>query len=560
MDQTKVSPLKRFWQLLKPDRKEIKNIYVYAFFLGLVNLSLPLGIQSIINLIQGGQMSTSWAILVVFVILGVAISGILQINQLKITEHLQQKIFARAAFEFAYRIPRVKLEALYKHYAPELMNRFFDVISIQKGLSKILIDFSTASIQTVFGLLLLSLYHPFFIIFSLILIILVYAIFKLTYKNGLNTSLKESKNKYNVAHWLEELARTNVSFKLAGITDLPLEKTNLSVANYVDSRDSHFRVLKNQYRLMVSFKVLVAAGLLIAGSILVMDQQMNLGQFVASELIILLVLGAVEKLVLSLESIYDVLTSLEKVGQVTDLDLEKNDGIEITSILEPDAPGLEVELMDIHFSYPYQKKLIFEGANLNIKRGERLLIKGNSDSGKTTLLYLLAGLYKIKQGSIAFNGLTMGNLNPNHLRSVIGDCLMDEMLFEGTVLENITMGRKNATLESVQWAVENLGLSSFIKRLPEGFNTIIHSQGKHFSKGIVDKLILARSIADRPRLLLVKDAFASLDSVERIRIMDFLTAPENSWTLVVASKDPKWETKVNRVILAENGSLTEQKK
>lgn len=560
MDQTNTSPLKRFWQLLKPDRKEIKNIYVYAFFLGLVNLSLPLGIQSIINLIQGGQMSTSWAILVIFVILGIAISGILQINQLKITEYLQQKIFARAAFEFAYRIPRVKLEALYKHYAPELMNRFFDVISIQKGLSKILIDFSTASIQTIFGLLLLSLYHPFFIIFSLILIILVYAIFKLTYKNGLNTSLKESKNKYNVAHWLEELARTNVSFKLAGTTDLPLEKTNLSVENYVESRDSHFRVLKNQYRLMVTFKVLVAAGLLIAGSILVMEQQMNLGQFVAAELIILLVLGAVEKLVLSLESIYDVLTSLEKVGQVTDLDLEKNDGIEITSILKSDSPGLEVELIDIHFSYPYQNSLIFEGAYLNIKKEERLLIKGNSDSGKTTLLYLLAGLYKIKQGSIVFNGITMGNLNPHHLRSVIGDCLMDEMLFEGTVLENITMGRKNATLENVQWAVESLGLSSFIKRLPEGFNTIIHSQGKHFSKGIVDKLILARSIADKPLLLLVKDAFTSLESKERIRIMDFLTAPENNWTLVVASKDSTWETKVDRVILAENGTLTEQKK
>ena len=148
-------------------------------------------------------MSTSWVVLVSFVILGIAISGMIQINQLKITEHLQQKIFTRAAFEFAYRIPKVKLEAMYKHYAPELMNRFFDIISIQKGLSKILIDFSSASIQTVFGLLLLSMYHPFFIIFSLILIILVYTIFKLTYKSGLKTSLKESKSKYNVAHWLE---------------------------------------------------------------------------------------------------------------------------------------------------------------------------------------------------------------------------------------------------------------------------------------------------------------------------------------------------------------------
>ena len=156
----------RFWRLLKPDRKEIRNIYFYAIFAGLVNLSLPIGIQSIINLIQGGQMSTSLIVLIFFVILGVTFTGVLQVNQLVISEHLQQKIFARAAFEFSYRLPKIRLEAMYKHFAPELMNRFFDIVSIQKGLTKILIDFSTASIQTIFGLILLSLYHPFFIIFS----------------------------------------------------------------------------------------------------------------------------------------------------------------------------------------------------------------------------------------------------------------------------------------------------------------------------------------------------------------------------------------------------------
>ena len=166
MELSNISPIKRFWLLINPDKKEIRNIYIYAIFIGLVNLSLPIGIQAIINLIQGGQMSVSWMVLVAFVIIGIAISGILQINQFRITEYLQQKIFTRAAFEFTYRIPKIKLEALYKHYAPELMNRFFDVITIQKGLSKILIDFSTASIQTVFGLVLLSLYHPFFIVFS----------------------------------------------------------------------------------------------------------------------------------------------------------------------------------------------------------------------------------------------------------------------------------------------------------------------------------------------------------------------------------------------------------
>ena len=208
-NETQLTPTKRFWKLLKPDSEEIKNIYVYAVFSGLVSLSLPLGIQAIVNLIQGGQISTSWIILVIVVILGIGLTGLLQIFQLGITENLQQRIFTRAAFEFAYRIPRIRLDALYKQYAPELANRFFDTLTVQKGLSKILIDFSSASLQIVFGLILLSLYHPFFVLFSFILVLLVYVIIRFTAKRGLETSLTESKYKYKIAHWLEELARTN---------------------------------------------------------------------------------------------------------------------------------------------------------------------------------------------------------------------------------------------------------------------------------------------------------------------------------------------------------------
>ena len=548
----------RFWLLIKPDKKEIRNIYIYAVFYGLVQLSLPIGIQAIINLIQGGQMSTSWGILVACVIGGVAVTGILQISQLQITEHLQQKIFTRAAFEFAYRIPKIKLEALYKHYAPELMNRFFDIVSVQKGLSKILIDFSTASIQTVFGLLLLSMYHPFFIVFSLILVVLVYTIFKLTSRKGLETSLKESKSKYYVAHWLEELARTSISFKLAGNTDLPMRKTNYEVEKYIGARDSHFKVLKSQYLFMVIFKVIVAAGLLIVGSLLVMDQQMNIGQFVAAEIIILLIIGSVEKLVLSLETIYDVITSLEKIGQVTDLELEREAGMNIHEMTM--KTGLKVEVSNIAFHYPGQERYIFKNASLTIQDGEKMIILGEGSSGKTTFLYLLNGLYKVHDGTIAFNDLPMGNLNPMHLRSLVGNCLLDELLFDGTILENITMGRENIPFENVQWAITNLGLTDFIKSLPEGYNTAVRAQGKPFSRGSIDKLILARAIVGNPKLVLIKDAFTTLKKKERERIFAFLTDRSNPWTLVISTSDEGLKSYVDRTILLKDGTFNELKK
>ncbi|MFT6245991.1 MAG: ABC-type bacteriocin/lantibiotic exporter with double-glycine peptidase domain, partial [Crocinitomicaceae bacterium] len=286
MQTSKLSPVRRFWLLLKPDKLEIRNLYIYAIIIGLLNLVLPLGIQSIINLIQGGEVSTSWLVLVGLVAAALSLSGILQINQLRITENLQQKFFTRAAFEFAYRIPRIRLEQLFKEYAPELMNRFFDIVSIQKGTTKILIDFSSASIQVLFGMILLSLYHPFFIVFSLFLISIIIGIFYFTIRSGLKTSLEESKHKYRIAHWLEELARSNTTFKLAGNPKLPMDRINEQSSKYINAREKHFGILRKQYSLMIVFKVLVAVGLLLIGGLLVIDQQMNIGQFVAAEIVI----------------------------------------------------------------------------------------------------------------------------------------------------------------------------------------------------------------------------------------------------------------------------------
>jgi len=554
MNTAKLTPTQRFWRLLEPDKKEITNVYVYAIFLGLVNLSLPLGIQAIINLIQGGQVSTSWVVLVAFVVIGIGLAGLFQIYQLRISEDLQQRIFARAAFEFSYRIPRIRMESLYRHYAPELMNRFFDTVSVQKGLSKILIDFSSASIQVIFGLLLLSFYHPFFIAFSLLLMIIVIIFIKYMIPSGMKTSLKESKHKYAVAHWLEEVARTSTTFKLAGDSPLPMQKVDAHVSQYLKARTAHFSILMRHYTLLVVFKVLVALGLLAIGGYLVMEQHMNIGQFVAAELIILLVMNSVEKLILSTETIYDVLTALEKIGQVTDLPLEKTEGV----VLCGNDPwkGIEIELQDIYFHYPGGSFDVIQGLDLSINAGERVLITGKNGSGKSTLLQLIAGLYLPQEGQLSYDGYGVGSLNLNELQSVIGDSISQEQLFEGTILENVGMGRKEATMENIQWAFSELGLLEFIKNQENGYESHIDPQGRRLSRSIIQKLILARSIADKPRLLLLEDSFEYLDNQERERIIEFIFNKVHPWTVVVISSSPdELAHVVDRTVAMEYGRI-----
>ena len=545
----------RLMGLLALDKKDILQIFYYAIFAGLVNLSLPLGIQAIINLIQGAQVSTSWIVLVILVTLGVAFSGTLQLMQMRIIENVQQKIFTRSSFEFAYRFPKIRMHELRNYYPPELANRFFDTLTVQKGLSKILIDFPASFLQVVFGLLLLSFYHPFFILYGLLLVFLIYVVFKFTAQKGLETSLDESKNKYKVAHWIQEIARSLVSFKLSGKTTHGLDKNDTLVADYLDAREGHFKILVLQFIQMIGFKVLVTAGLLLIGGLLVLNQQMNIGQFVAAEIIIILVISSVEKMIMGLETFYDLLTSLEKLGQVVDKELEPQDGEKPFGKDE----GFTVELSDISYNVPERDKKIIDDVSLTITPSCSILLQGSSGSGKSTLLRLIAGILEPDEGKIFVNDVAIQGMNLNYYRSHLGQSLSEETPFEGTLLNNITFGDKSIALEDVYWALENTGLTQFVKEQPQGLNTVLYPEGRQIPYAISKKIVLARSIVSKPKLLILKDPLDQFGEAEAERIMNFLTSPENGWALVIVSENPKWIQRCGRIITMENGKIINER-
>ena len=548
MSQT---PLHRFYSLLKLDRRDISQIFFYAIFSGLVSLSLPLGIQAIINLIQAGRVSISWIVLVLIVVIGVALVGILSLMQLRITENLQQKIFVRSSFEFGYRLPKLKFEELYNQYPPELANRFFDTLTIQKGTSKLLIDFSTALLQIVFGILLLSLYHPFFILFGVLLAFLLYSIFRFSFAAGLTSSLKESKYKYKVVSWLQEIARNNNSFRKQENFNFALDKNNHLVEEYIYYREKHFKVIKRQFTQLIGFKVIITASLLLIGGYLVLNQQMNIGQFVAAEIIILLVINSVEKIIIGLESLYDVLTSVEKIGQIVDLKMEepreKNSDYCFTN--------LSIETENLKFKYPETTDEVLNDINLKIEPSEKIYLDGVNGSGKSTLIRILAGFIQPTSGSFFINDDTYRKIDIAQYRSQISTITQGETPFEGTVLENITMNNPSISNEDIKWAIESVQLGSFIKTLADGLETKIFPDGRQLSSSNAQKILLARSIVNKPKILFYEDPLDKMDEKASQEIIDFLTAPSNQWTVIVSSKNKYWEQKCDRKITLQNGKI-----
>lgn len=547
-----LSPVSRLYRLLSTERKDILYIYIYAVFGGIISLALPLGIQAIIGLVSGGLVFSSVTILIAGVILAVLIGGGLQIMQLSLVEVLQRRIFTKAAYEFSFRIPRIKLESIRQQYAPELMNRFFDILTIQKGLPKLLIDISSALLQILFGLILLAFYHPFFVFFGIFLVLILVGIFYLTGSKGLKSSLVESKYKYRVAFWLEELARTLSAFKMAGNSSLPMRKTDHNVNNYLHYRNDHFSVLLSQYRYFVIFKTLITGGLLIIGTLLVVDRQITLGQFVASEIIVILILNAVEKVIMYLDTVYDLLTAVEKIGSVTDLPLERSGGISVPQSYMKE--GLHLRVKNLNYRYQGGRQAL-AGVDMEVQSGEKLGITGFGQSGKTTLANVLAGLYTDFEGAITANGFSYRDLDLINMRDYVAKNISQEDIFDGTILDNIGVGKKAVHYPEVVEVIEQVGLNDFVNNLPEGLHTHLTSGGQGLPHSVVQKIILARCFAKKPRMLILNDYFRTFDVEEKKRFIEMLTSAHNPMTFLAFSNDADVLKACQRVVVLKEGQV-----
>lgn len=547
------SPVQRLIRMLALEKSDILAIYIYATLSGILSLTMPLGMQQLVLIATGGVFPTQAAVLLGLILIATLFAGIVYILQIVVVENIQRRIYVRGAFDFANKVPRFKFEEALRRDAPELMNRFFDIITIQKGVSKLLSDYTTGLLQVVFGLLLLSFYHPYFIFFSLILVILVYIIIRQTGKKGLETSLQESKYKYKLVHWFEQIAsklpvyRSNIGLELSWANSDKL------VTGYLSKRINHFRVLITQYISLVAFKVFVTAGLLILGLLLLVQQQINLGQFVATEIILLTVFSAIEKILFSFEIIYDVLTGVEKVKQVQVVPRDDIRGV-VSNVTAGSCSSAKVELRHLSYSAPGTGKSILKGINHTFEPGKLTVLTGTASSGKTVLLNIMSGMSRNYSGTIALNGIPYKELSQISIADQVQIVNQYTSVFEDTLLHNLTLGHRTPHSRIFE-ICDEVGLSSWISELPDGLQTVLSNNGTELSYTLRTKIVLAKALIIKPALCLIDDV------VDRMHYKDVKTIVEavrkhcSEMTIVMVSNHPQTMFIADNVMVMDDGKL-----
>ncbi|MGE0200774.1 MAG: peptidase domain-containing ABC transporter [Candidatus Melainabacteria bacterium] len=547
-----IKPVQRFWDILREDKRDLIVLIVYTVLSGLLSLVIPLTAQALVNTIAAGVFLQPLAVLTLILFVVLIFVGALRASQFFLVEILQRRIFAKVSLNLSERVPLIQHRAWLTEYMPEVMNRFFDVVNAQKTMAKILLEAPAALLQISIGLLLMAVYSPVLLAFDLFIIFFIIFVAFVLGKNGVNTSIQESEEKYRVAGWLEELARCQISFKVDGVPGYLYQRTDNHVVAYLNARRGHFQILFRQAIANHLFQALATAGILGIGGWLVIERQLTLGQLVASELVILILLTALEKLVALFQDWYDLLTSLTKIGHITDLPIERTDGIR----LETAPNGIAVHCQAVNFSYKPPTPVL-SNLSLTVQPGEVVSLVGPSGAGKSTLAAMLCGFLEPDQGLIELNGIDVRTLQLQSLRQSVSLVSDTNEIFEGTIAENIGLGRKNVSAQDIRWALEISQLTEKIQTLPEGMQTPLLSSGVNLSRGQKQKLMIARGIVSRPKLLILDEAFTGIDERKKLRILDALLSPDNQWTVIDISHDSDVVMRSHRMMVLSDGRIQE---
>jgi putative ABC transport system ATP-binding protein len=520
-----LSPMRRLLSFAKPEARDMRTVFVFAVFVGILSLSTPLAVEALVNTIAFGRYLQPLVILSLIVFVFLSFRAGLGVIMTIVVEIIQRRLFVRVVDDLAIRLTRVPVTYLKKKHGPELVNRFFDVVTVQKVTSKLLLESLMLVLQTVIGLTVLAFYHPFLLGYDIGLLALMTIVLFVIGRGAVRTAKEESALKYETAAWLQEIVRHPTTFKFNGGLGFAINRADELSARYIQGRRKHFRILIRQVTFSMLMQAVAATVLLGLGGYLVIERQMTLGQLVAAELIVTVILGSFAKIGKDLESFYDLLAAVDKLGKLFDLPAEPADKLQLAR----HDGATDIKLVDLQ-CVPGSRTLL----NADITPGTVAVVIGPSGSGKTKVIETIAGLHTPVGGYALLNDFRVDLIGAESLQLGIG-FINDVEIFDGTIDENLRLGRREIDSMAINEIIEKMGLQRTITNLDEGYKTRLSVSGFPLSTGQAIRLVLARALIAKPGVLLIDGLLDRLSDEDLDDVLARLRECNASTTIVIAS-------------------------
>lgn len=528
-NRDKLSPLDRLIKLIRSERDDILLLLYLTLGYGFLSIATPVAVQALVNNVTMGGVIQPLVVISLILFFLLVISGLLYVLEDYVVEYIQRRLFVNTAIEVAKNTQGAAAEVYDNTNPVELVNRFFDITTIQKSAATLLTVGLIATVQGLIGSLILIFYSFYFAIIVVIVLLFLWFIINVLGKNATSTAIDESKAKYATAAWLETIAGNFYLFKFYNGLHRAETFTQALTSKYLDKRASHFSHLLWQNLSGVMFYAFIGTTMLAMGGILVVNGQINLGQFVAAELIFFGILAAFLRLLSKLEDYYDILAAVDKVGVLDDLPQEE---IKPDQFTPTTLTALSVSELD--FAYTPRVRPV-QNVNFELVKGGSLALLGLSGTGKSTIVNLITALRSPNRGFIEYDGVDLRQINRQSLRNRIGIAAKVE-IFEGSVLDNIRLYDDNITLHEINDVLNALGLLDDLSLFEHGLNTQLTSFGAPLSTTQLQRLMLVRAIVTKPDLLIIDGMIDGLSTMQTNTVIQYLNIRKEEWMLLVTTR------------------------
>ncbi|MDC0535186.1 hypothetical protein OAO18_05160 [Francisellaceae bacterium] len=532
--------------IINVDRSTVVVILIYSMFISLLTLALPVAAQTLVNLVSFGTLVKPIFMLTIIVFIVLAIGAVIKLAQAITVENIQQSIFANITLRFATHLNQIKFANFRDYRGPELVNRFFEVVTVQKTTGIIFLTMLDIFLQATFSMLVLAFYHPFLLAFDIALIIMMTLVIIIPYKGALKAAINESDNKYEVAAWLDEITQNPLTFRVDENEKYALQQIDNKLYNYVSSRQSHFKyILKH----LIGVSIVYVVGntvLLGIGGYLVINGQLSLGQLVAAELLVNIILTGFVKLGGYLRDYYDLMAGVIKLTKV----------LHLTSTQKKERHPIDKEISTYLQNFESLKVESFlekkpghdknDAVNFEINVNQKVLLNDRRLSRAKLLMDQIFSFDSMDYlGKIYINGTDIKLFDPYQVREYFSIVRGFE-IFSGTIMDNLCLDREEISIDDLKYLINIFNLTDYIDNLPQGYDTEIAGHAFIFNIVFLQKISIIRALLGNPKLLILEN---SLDIIPEDELKHILVAIDKyASSLIVTTQRKRVEHYFEKVI------------
>jgi len=517
---------RRFFEILRPEGSFYWLAIIYGIGISLLSLATPISVQMLVNTVANTALTAPLVMLSLTLFGLLIIFGLLYALRIHLMELFARRFYARMVAEITLISVYAQNPFFSDNKRGALFNRYFDVINVQKALPVLFIGGFSVVLQVAVGFVLVSLYHPLFLVFTLVMSALIWVIWLIWGARAVRTGIDLSHAKHGTADWLETIGGSNGFFKSQRRIDYALDRSDQQTHEYLKERKRHFR---QHFAQTLAFLLLYAgasAALLGLGGWLVIQGQLTLGQLVAAELVLSVAFFGVAQLGTYLTYFYDLCAAVEELSLFYDVEQEEVAG-------ENPISGLD-------------HTLVFKGAtgiarqreaefNLEIPSGA-IVMAAASDHGVQRLFTNLLKMHeRPKAGFLTMGGVDFKDIESYNLRKDVH--VLDRPTFVGmTIREYLGLSCPDTASKRMVAALETVGLTETVSSFEKGLDTPIAHSGWPLSSVELQQLKLANALLEQPRILVLSRLFDLLDEEHIARAIEELRSQAYSTVIYFSSR------------------------